>query len=139
MSRNQAFDEGSGRERRVVKPRPLADRMPMLFDSSTDAPEGHENYGGSDHISGEVNENEPYRGPIGTYPNPSVRSLEMYSQGHAAGTEEAEELTDQGYEPHEIREAADGGDWVEDRPDRTEHYNDGVRTAMHEHADSMEN
>ena len=44
MSRNGAFDEGAGRERNVVKPRSLKERMPMLFDSSTDASQEHRNY-----------------------------------------------------------------------------------------------
>ena len=40
MSRNDAFDEGVGksRERNVVKPRSLEERMPMLFDPQYDAP-----------------------------------------------------------------------------------------------------
>ena len=46
MSRNDAFDEGAGksRERNVVKPRSLAERMPMLFDPQYDASEEHQNY-----------------------------------------------------------------------------------------------
>ena len=57
MSRNDAFDEGVGksRERNVVKPRSLEERMPMLFDPQYDAPEEHQNYSASHHISGEIN------------------------------------------------------------------------------------
>ena len=80
MSRNDAFDEGVGksRERNVVKPRSLEERMPMLFDPQYDAPAEHQNYSASNAISGEINEGHQNSSVWpGRYPN-----AEYLSPGH---------------------------------------------------------
>ena len=82
MSRNDAFDEGVGkpRERNVVKPRSLEERMPMLFDPQYDAPAEHQNYSASNAISGEINEGHQNSSVWpGRYPN-----AEYLSPGHWA-------------------------------------------------------